>query len=865
MKMTELLRYDIPPEIIRLWQEQESERLLPLQETAIKRYGLFGDRNLLIQAPTTSGKTFIGEMAAIQTALRRRKAVYLAPLKALAEEKWRDFAEKYTEYGLKVIISTRDHREYDQALEGGDFTLAVAVYEKLSQLLVRRPERIQEIDLVIADELEILSDPERGGMVEVLLTRLLQMGVRVIGLSAVLGEPGPLATWMNADLVETEQRPVELRYGVIHDGVFRYRTYDTRDDGEEPAVACPSDSPWQILTENLTAYVARDEPCLIFVKDKHESRRGASLLAERLDLPPATAAIEALRGLEPTHSRDMLLDVLNQGVAFHNADLSPAERRIVEDGCRSEEIRVLVSTSTLAAGMNLPMQNVFISTDKWQYDTRYGMPWRTPILRSEFENMGGRAGRYGAGKAFGRSILIAPTPFDNETLWRRYIDGEREPIEPRLIRHALENHVLRLVASASCRNHDELLTFFERTLTGQWFWDHALSREEREAHMRAAINRLIDVGMAAWQDANRVEATPLGHATAAKGITIDTACELMQWLRESESRPWIPLDLILAVAVCPDGRLMPIPLTGREYDEVDYADTMRRITASEDIVPNVPMNRIRNCNLTPFYDEVRSIKAALFLCDWIDETPPYAIEEQYHVLYGQILATAEQISWLLDATAALAAASGAQQACVQRIETLAHRVARGLREDSLPLATVEGAGLERRTVCALGAEGLDRPTALAAASVKTLQRWMTAKQAKAVHAWAVCHAPSHEGESPAEPPTAEPVLVVDDKRPDRVRIDGHAVVLQDKQYRLLRALAKAPGECVPYEDVYQAIWGEVVVEPNQLHCQRRRLAERIEAIVPGRGSLVKTITKRGFMLDLAPADVNLVQAVSSAA
>ncbi|MCC6143349.1 MAG: DEAD/DEAH box helicase, partial [Candidatus Hydrogenedentes bacterium] len=87
MKMTQLMRYEVPAEVIALWQERESETLLPLQEQAVKKHDLFGGGNLLIQAPTSSGKTFIGEMAAIHTALRRKKVVYLVPLKALAEEK----------------------------------------------------------------------------------------------------------------------------------------------------------------------------------------------------------------------------------------------------------------------------------------------------------------------------------------------------------------------------------------------------------------------------------------------------------------------------------------------------------------------------------------------------------------------------------------------------------------------------------------------------------------------------------------------------------------------------------------------------------------------------------------------------------
>ena len=226
MKMTELLRYDIPPEVIRLWQARESDALLPIQELAIKRHSLFGNGNLLIQAPTSSGKTFVGEMAAIQTALRRKKVVYLVPLKALAEEKHLDFDEKYTPYGLKVIISTRDHRQFDAQLESGDFSIAIVVYEKLSQVLVRRPERFAEVELLIADELELLSDPERGANAELLLTQVLQSGCRVIGMSAVLGEADKLAGWMRADLVQHDRRPVELRYGVLHEGLFRYRTYN---------------------------------------------------------------------------------------------------------------------------------------------------------------------------------------------------------------------------------------------------------------------------------------------------------------------------------------------------------------------------------------------------------------------------------------------------------------------------------------------------------------------------------------------------------------------------------------------------------------------------------------------------------------
>ena len=153
MQMTELLRYDIPPEIIALWQREESETLLPVQEMAVKRHNLFLGKNLLIQAPTSSGKTFIGEMAAIQTALRRKKVIYLVPLKALAEEKFEDFRAKYA-----PTASTSHFGPIDGSLTGGARTgrSRSRPFGKLSQLLVRRPERIQKSNLS-SGRVEILS------------------------------------------------------------------------------------------------------------------------------------------------------------------------------------------------------------------------------------------------------------------------------------------------------------------------------------------------------------------------------------------------------------------------------------------------------------------------------------------------------------------------------------------------------------------------------------------------------------------------------------------------------------------------------------------------------------------------------------
>ena len=129
MKMADLVRYGIPVELIQSWTAGESDSLLPLQEIAVKKHGLFSGSSIVIQAPTSAGKTFIGEMAAVRAALNRKKTLYLVPLKALADEKYHDFRKKYGAYGIKVIVSSRDFREFDGDLERGYFSIAIVVFE----------------------------------------------------------------------------------------------------------------------------------------------------------------------------------------------------------------------------------------------------------------------------------------------------------------------------------------------------------------------------------------------------------------------------------------------------------------------------------------------------------------------------------------------------------------------------------------------------------------------------------------------------------------------------------------------------------------------------------------------------------------
>ena len=181
MRVAELVRYNIPEKIIKSWINQVGEDPLPVQERAIKSYGILEGNSLLISSPTTSGKTFAGEIAAVKGVMEKKKVIYLVPLKSLAEEKYLDFKEKYQGFGIKVVVSSRDHREYDRVIEEGKFSIAIIVYEKMAQLLVKNPLVLKNIALIVIDELQEIGDNTRGLDLEITVTKIKTGRIQNLG------------------------------------------------------------------------------------------------------------------------------------------------------------------------------------------------------------------------------------------------------------------------------------------------------------------------------------------------------------------------------------------------------------------------------------------------------------------------------------------------------------------------------------------------------------------------------------------------------------------------------------------------------------------------------------------------------------
>ncbi len=217
----ELIKDHIPEKLYTILKKDIKE-LRPAQAKAIEA-GLFEGKNLLICTPTASGKTLIAELAGVKNILENQgKAVYIVPLKALANEKYKDFKNKYGS-SLKLALSIGDIDATDSYLAEYDFIFATS--EKLDSLTRHHAPWLKHIKTIIIDEIHLLNDPGRGPTLEILITilRKLLPKVQIIGLSATIGNPEELAEWLGANLVEDTWRPVKLEQGVYLDGEVEFR------------------------------------------------------------------------------------------------------------------------------------------------------------------------------------------------------------------------------------------------------------------------------------------------------------------------------------------------------------------------------------------------------------------------------------------------------------------------------------------------------------------------------------------------------------------------------------------------------------------------------------------------------------------
>jgi helicase len=699
MEVGYLNRFGIPERVIPCWRESGYGDLLPLQVKAIEEGELLGEENLIISAPASSGKTFCAEIAAIGAIAKLKKVVFLVPLKAVAEEKYHDFLGKYEPLGLEVVISTADRAEFDERITNGQFDLAIVIYEKFNRFLVKNLYLLKTLDLVIVDELQMLREEKRGEVLSVLLTKVMQgqNPPRLLCLAPLEGDWGKVASLLGAHLLHERNRPVELRRGVLESGEFRYRRFNDLSEATE-SVCTQDEIGEEVVYPHLNGFfaavyrfVSSGEQVLVFLKSKSDTIRCAQALAERLRLSPAQDSLSGLKDLEETTLSYRLAECLEHGCAFHNADLNLEQRFLVETGFRSGDIRLLCSTTTLAMGVNLPAKNVFLETQKYLYSPDSDRSVLIPIGKGEFENMSGRAGRFGEEKEFGRSLVIAPNRLQSELLWDKYIRGGNgdPPSAKRTI--ALPEIILDLVVSGSATDFSSL--------------QGSLVKVCRLHEAKDASTAEIENGLSKVLELRLLEATgsgfrrtKLGEAFSSSGIRLGTGGEILNLLPGGEGLTLA--DWVFRLCGTPDGEEVYLPLREIERKRRYFRDALGEEVSSPELAGLINGETVGSTR------EVRHLKAALILSDWVKEIPTIEIEKRYQVLSGTIRRIAERMSWLLRAVVSLGEAESLQEGFLKRVEEFSSSLLFGITPPGFELGRLHLPGLSRDFLWRLKGAGI---------------------------------------------------------------------------------------------------------------------------------------------------------------
>ncbi len=223
--MKKLLHKDIPESIQKELEKLEIKELRPSQYKAIDA-GLFSGKNLLVCTPTASGKTLVGELGilhCLEQAKKQKKnakAIYVVPLRALANEKYKDFRKRHPNY--KVTLTSGEMDNDDRYLS--EYDIIITTSEKLDSLIRHHSPWLKDLRIVIIDEVHLLNDIGRGPTLEILITILRNQikQLQVIALSATIGNAKELADWLDAKLVEDSWRPVRLDKGVFHEDTIYF-------------------------------------------------------------------------------------------------------------------------------------------------------------------------------------------------------------------------------------------------------------------------------------------------------------------------------------------------------------------------------------------------------------------------------------------------------------------------------------------------------------------------------------------------------------------------------------------------------------------------------------------------------------------
>ena len=570
--------------------------LNPAQKEVIDRGLLSSGFNCVLQMPTGSGKTWLAEVAILATLQGGRRAIYLTPLRALANELLERWQARFA--GFEVGVFTGEY---------GQRHAYPVPFEK-ARLLIMTPERLDactrnwrrhwtwlpEVDLLVVDELHLLGDRGRGARLEgaILRARRLNPFLRILGLSATLGNRSELADWLNGVHFASEWRQIPI--------VWRCARYQRAT--EKPRILC----------EEVGACLSTGGQSLVFV----QSRRRAEALAREL----------VAAGFPAGH---------------HHAGLDSDQRRRLEGEYRTGAIRVLVSTGTLEMGLNLPARQVVL----YDLQSFNGVDF-VPLPTSTVWQRAGRAGRRGLDTR-GEVVLLAPT-WDKTA--ERYVEGRFERVTSGLVEEqALAEQILTEVSSGLARTPGQLDSVLQASLAAHQRMQLPVQKTIREMVSAGMLVESIDDGPRALR---LLKATRLGRIAVRQMLSPSTVATIARAIK-SDSDSLTPtltfFDLLLVCASTRDCE----PLVPTDFEDLEnlgaaLSKEHSRILAKphDDVARQLDASGRRLLTV---------LKTALVVREWTREGNPETVADRLGCYAYEVRRLAECFNRLL--TAAIAVAS----------------------------------------------------------------------------------------------------------------------------------------------------------------------------------------------------------------
>ncbi|MHC4606013.1 MAG: DEAD/DEAH box helicase [Planctomycetota bacterium] len=385
--------------------------------------------SLVVAAPTGAGKTVIAEYALEKCLDEGGRAIYTAPIKALSNQKFRDFTARY---GDRIGIKTGD------VTINADAEIVLMTTEIFRNTIFESPRHLDHVSYTIFDEIHFLDDIERGTVWEESII-FAPPHIRFLCLSATIPNIAQLARWVRhvrpdtpLDVIVENERPVPLRHK-IYVPTLGVRNLDElrkleRGGRMSTHYAKQEDPVWrQKLIDHL--HEGKRLPAIFFAFNRRQCEElAATVQGSLLDADERRRILELFDelcrrfGMEPDPAVLHLRTILGQGAAYHHAGLLPTLKEVVERLFTSGLVKLLFATETFAVGVNMPARTVVFNT-LYKFDgQRLGyLPTRA------HHQMSGRAGRRGIDKV-GYVYSVAEWPHTRARRVEQILWGDIEPI-----------------------------------------------------------------------------------------------------------------------------------------------------------------------------------------------------------------------------------------------------------------------------------------------------------------------------------------------------------------------------------------------------------------------------------------------------